>query len=189
MAIFDIPIPSSIGTGSSTITGNQADIQNRGYEFVLNYRNTISKDLSFSIGGNIGINDNKVLRVVTGANPIYSGGAASTGGALATRTIEGQPIGQFFGYIVDGIFQNTAEVAASAQKMLNQAISNTVILAVRWKPDGVISDLDRAPLGNPNPKFSYGINTNWNYKQFDLMLDFQGVAGVDIYNATWFALR
>jgi hypothetical protein len=84
MAIFDIPIPSSIGTGSSTITGNQADIQNRGYEFVLNYRNTISKDLSFSIGGNIGINDNKVLRVVTGANPIYSGGAASTGGALST---------------------------------------------------------------------------------------------------------
>ncbi len=184
MAIFDIPIPSSIGTGSSTITGNQADIQNRGYEFVLNYRNTISKDLSFSIGGNIGINDNKVLRVVTGANPIYSGGAASTGGALATRTIEGQPIGQFFGYIVDGIFQNTAEVAASAQKNAKPGdFKYRDISGPDGKPDGVISDLDRAPLGNPNPKFSYGINTNWNYKQFDLMLDFQGVAGVDIYNA------
>jgi len=42
---------------------------------------------------------------------------------------------------------------------------------------------DRVPLGNPNPKYLYGINTNWAYKNFDLTLDFQGVAKVDIYNA------
>lgn len=49
--------------------------------------------------------------------------------------------------------------------------------------DGLIDDKDRIVLGNPNPKFSYGFNTVWNYKAFDLSLDFQGVAGVEIYNA------
>ena len=49
--------------------------------------------------------------------------------------------------------------------------------------DGVIDDKDRIVLGNPNPKYTYGFNTTWTYKAFDLTLDFQGVAGVDIYNA------
>ncbi len=49
--------------------------------------------------------------------------------------------------------------------------------------DGVIDDKDRVVLGNPNPKFSYGVNTTWGYKSFDLTVDVQGVAGVQIYNA------
>jgi hypothetical protein len=47
----------------------------------------------------------------------------------------------------------------------------------------VIDGRDRLPIGNPNPKFTYGLNTNWMYKNFDLTVDFQGVAGVDVYNA------
>ncbi|WP_229359399.1 SusC/RagA family TonB-linked outer membrane protein [Flectobacillus major] len=184
LAIFDIPIPSSIGTGSSTITGNQADIQNRGYEFAITWRNTVSKDFSYSISANAGINNNKVLSVVTGSNPIYAGGSASTGGALSTRTIVGQPIGQFFGYIVDGIFQNNTEISSSAQPNAKPGdFKYRDISGPNGVPDGVITDLDRAPIGNPNPKYSYGINSNFMYKEFDLTLDFQGVAGVDIYNA------
>lgn len=183
-AIFDVPIPASVGTGSGTIIANQADFQNRGFEFSATWKDNINEGLSYSVSANIGINDNKVLAVTTGSNPIYAGGAAATGGALSTRTVVGQPIGQFFGYQVVGVFQTDAEAAASAQP--NAKAGDFKYLDVSGsagKPDGKIDGLDRVPTGNPNPKYSYGINTNWAYKQFDLTLDFQGVAGVDIYNA------
>ncbi len=77
-AIFAIPVLTSIGTQSASLKGNQATFQNRGYEVSLNWRNSISKDLSYSVGANFSSNDNKVLSVTTGKNPIYSGGAGST---------------------------------------------------------------------------------------------------------------
>jgi TonB-linked SusC/RagA family outer membrane protein len=178
-AIFDVPIPSSLGTSSGTIIANQADIQNRGFEFAANWRGDVNDNLKFTIGGNIAYNENKVLAVTSGSNAIYGGGGAATGGALATRTIVGSPIGGFYGYQAIGVFQNATEVASSAQKdakpgdLIYKDVNN----------DKVIDGKDRMPIGNPNPKISYGINTTWSYKQFDLSVDFQGVAGVDIYNA------
>lgn len=178
-AIFAIPILSSVGTGSSSLIGNQADFQNRGFEFVASYSDKTSNGFTYSIGGNIGINDNKIISVVTGQNPIYAGGAGIANGALATRTILDGSIGEFYGYQVEGIFQTAAEITSSAQ--------------VNAKPgdfryadqnnDGIIDGKDRVTLGNPNPKYSYGINSNFGYKNFDLTVDVQGVAGVDVYNA------
>lgn len=183
-AIFDIPVLSSIGTGSGRIIGNQADFENKGWEFTVGYRGNLSQNLTFSVNANFSINDNKVLRVTTGANPIYAGGAGATGGALTTITVVGQPIGMFYGYQVEGIFQTADEVANSAQPTAQPGDFKYVDLSGSdGKPDGQISGLDRVVLGNPNPKYLYGINTTWGYKNFDLMLDFQGVAGVEIYNA------
>ncbi|MCE7061694.1 TonB-dependent receptor [Dyadobacter sp. CY343] len=183
-AIFDIPVLTSIGTESGRIVGNQATFENKGFEFALSWRDEIGKDLTYSIGFNGGINNNKVLAVTSGANPIYDGGVGLTGGALATRTRVGDPIGSFYGYIVDGIFQNQDEIAASAQPTAKPGdFRYRDISGTAGVPDGAISGLDRQVIGNPNPKFTYGINTNWNYKAFDLMLDFQGVSGVDVYNA------
>jgi TonB-linked SusC/RagA family outer membrane protein len=179
-AIFDIPIPASVGTSSGTIIGNQADIQNRGFEFSASWKDVLSKKVSYSISGNLGINDNKVLRTLTGNNTIYGGGQGITGGALATRTVLGQPIGQFYGLQVAGIFQNAAEVTSSAQAGSAKAGD---FKYVDQNKDGVIDAKDRIPLGNPNPKYTYGINTNWSYMNFDLTLDFQGVAGVKVYDA------
>ncbi|MEP7144311.1 MAG: SusC/RagA family TonB-linked outer membrane protein, partial [Ferruginibacter sp.] len=179
-AIFAIPILTSLGTSSASIIGNQATFQNTGLEVSVNWKNDINNNLSYSVGGNFSSNENKVLKVSTGANPIYAGGAASTGGALATRTVLGQPIGQFYGYQVAGIFQSDAEVAASVQKINTKAGD---FKYVDQNGDKAIDAKDKVPLGNPNPKYTYGINTNWVYKEFDLTLDFQGVAKVDIYNA------
>ena len=98
---------------------------------------------------------------------------------MATRTIVGDPIGEFYGFQVVGVFQSAADIAASKQKsakvgdFIYQDTNN----------DGVIDSKDRVRLGDPNPKFNYGINTSFTYKNFDLALDFQGVAGVSIYNA------
>jgi TonB-linked SusC/RagA family outer membrane protein len=179
-AIFDIPILNSLGTTSGTIVGNQATIQNRGIEFTATWKDVFNKDLSYSVSANIGINDNKVLSTSTGANPIYSGGQGITGGALSTRTIVGRPIGEFYGLQVAGIFQNGAQVAGSAQAASAKAGD---FIYVDQNKDGVIDGKDRIGLGNPNPKYAYGINTNWIYKNFDLTLDFQGVAGVKVYDA------
>ncbi|PSL48014.1 TonB-linked SusC/RagA family outer membrane protein [Chitinophaga niastensis] len=185
LAIFDVPFPGSVGTKSSTIITNQANFQNRGMEFSVNWKDGIGKkSFSYAIGANLGINNNKVLSVETGGNPIYGGGNAATGGALGTRTIVGQPIGQFFGYQVDGIFQTDAEAAASAQPNAKAGdFKYRDVSGSHGKPDGKIDFNDRVPLGNPNPKYTYGINTYFTYKDFDLTLDFQGVAGVDVYNA------
>ncbi len=183
-AIFDIPVLSSIGTASGSILGNQADFQNKGFEAAISWRDEIGKDLSYSIGVNGSVNSNKVLSVSTGANPIYAGGVGLTGGALATRTRVGDPIGSFYGYIVDGIFQNQAEIDGSAQKTAKPGdFKYRDISGSNGTPDGNITGLDRQVIGNPNPKYTYGINTTWNYKWLDLTLDFQGVAKIDIYNA------
>ncbi|MFT3902493.1 MAG: TonB-dependent receptor [Niabella sp.] len=185
-AIFDIPILTSLGTSSSSILGNQATFQNKGVEFAVNWRDEVGEDFNYSLAANLSVNNNKVLKVSTGANPIYSGGTGLTSGAMATRTIVGQPIGHFFGYEVIGIFQDQSEIDnyknSSGAKIQPSAKPGDFKYADR-NNDGVISGLDRKVLGNPNPKYTYGINTNFNYKNFDLTLDFQGVAGIEIYNA------
>ena len=178
-AIFDIPILYSLGTSNNVITGNQADIQNQGFEFALTWKDNINKNLSYNIGANFSVNNNKVLAVTTGSNAIYGGGAAATGGQLSTRTVVGQPIGQFYGLQVSGVFQSQSEITGSAQPNAKPGDFKYI----DQNKDGVIDGKDRIVLGNPNPKNSFGINTYWTYKDFDLTLDFQGVSGVDVYNA------
>ncbi|MHB8205997.1 SusC/RagA family TonB-linked outer membrane protein [Mucilaginibacter sp.] len=178
-AIFAIPIPASVGTASGSIEGNQAKIRNRGGEFSITWRDQPSTDFSYSVSANLGINNNKVINVITGNNPIYSGGNGVANGALATRTVQGQPIGQFYGYKVIGVFQTTTEISKSKQ---TAAIPGDFIYQ-DTNNDGVVDSRDRVVLGNPNPKYNYGINTSFTYKRFDLALDFQGVADVSVYNA------
>jgi len=176
-AIFAIPIPASVGAAGNNIEGNQAKIRNRGTEFIVSWKDKPSADFSYSVSANLGINNNIVLDVQTGQNPIYTGGNGIANGALATRIVEGQPIGEFYGYKVTGIFQQNqssgAQPTAKAGDFIYQDTNH----------DGTVDTRDKVVLGNPNPKYAYGINTSFTYKNFDLELDMQGVAGVDIYNA------
>jgi TonB-linked SusC/RagA family outer membrane protein len=176
-AIFAIPIPASVGTAGGNIQGNQAKIRNRGGEFLISWKDQPSHDFSYAISANVGINTNEVLSVITGKNPIYSGGNGIANGALATRTVEGQPIGEFYGYKVAGIFQQDQTTGAQPAAKAGD------FQYVDQNHDGVIDTRDRVALGNPNPKYNYGINTSFTYKHFDLEVDMQGVADVSIYNA------
>ncbi|WP_211092843.1 MULTISPECIES: TonB-dependent receptor [Chitinophaga] len=183
-AIFEIRIPGSVGTNSGGIIANQADLLNRGVEIAASWKSKIGKDFTWSVGGNVGYNQNKVENVISGNNPIYGGGGGLTSGALSTRTMNGRPIGEFIGYLVDGIFQTDAEAAASAQPKARAGdFKYRDVSGPKGIPDGVIDANDRVPLGNPNPRYTYGINTFFSWKQFDLTLDFQGVAGMEVYNA------
>ena len=175
-AVFAIPVLGSLGLTGGPV-GNQADIQNRGVEALVTWKDHIGKDFSYTISGNFSINNNKVINVSTGKNPIYGGGNGITNGQLATITVEGQPIGEFYGYKVAGIFQQDQTSGAQPNAKAGD------FQYVDVNKDGVIDGRDRVPLGNPNPKYNYGFNTSFSYKGFDLPLDFQGVAGVSIYNA------
>jgi len=179
-AIFGLPILASLGTINNQVLGNQADLQNRGAELSVSWNDKTGSGLTYSVSGNIGYNANKVLNVISGNTPIYSGSTGITNGFLATRTVVGDPIGQFYGYRTAGIFQDAADIAASPTQ------SGALPGGFKYQDlngDGRITSLDRTVIGNPNPKYTYGVNTSFAYKNFDLALDFQGVAGVDIYNS------
>ncbi|MBL4676542.1 MAG: TonB-dependent receptor [Mucilaginibacter sp.] len=178
-AIFAIPVAGSLGTVNSSLIGNQANISNKGFEFLVGWKDKTAGGFTYSINANLGINTNKVLDVRTGSNPIYQGGDGIANGALATRTIVGQPIGQFYGYKVTGIFQNAAQVAAGAQPNAHPGD----FIYQDTNGDGKVDGNDRVALGSPLPKYTFGLNTTFSYKNFDLALDLQGVADVSVYNA------
>ncbi|HTN08563.1 TonB-dependent receptor [Agriterribacter sp.] len=185
-AIFDIPVLGSLGTSGSSIIGNQATFQNQGMEFLVTWKENKRDGLSYSLSANLGVNNNKVLDVSTGANPIYQAVGTTGSNNWNTRTIAGRPIGEFVGLDVLGVFQTAAEIQQYVSKDGVVLMPNAVPGDLKMRnvnEDGVIDDKDRVVLGNPNPKFTYGFNTSFNYRQFDLSLDFQGIAGVEIYNA------
>jgi TonB-linked SusC/RagA family outer membrane protein len=181
-AIFAIPILASTGENGPNggLEGNQADIRNSGFEFSLTWKQQVNSDVYFSISPNLGINTNVVTKVLTGNNPIYGGGNGITNGALATRTVQGEPIGEFYGYKVIGIYQTAAQIAASPAKGTAQPGD---FIYQDTNGDGQITSTDRVNLGNPNAKYGYGVNTYLKVKNFDFTLDFQGRADVSIYNA------
>lgn len=182
-AVFAIPVPGSTGENGPNggLLGNQADIRNRGFEFQVTWKQQVNQDLYFSISPNLGINSNEVTKVITGT-PLYLGGNGVTNGALATITEKGQPIGEFYGYKVVGIYQNAQQVTQGPSSGVGTPQPGDFIYQ-DTNHDGVITSKDRVVLGNPNAKYGYGINTYVKYKNFDLTLDFQGRADVSVYNA------
>lgn len=178
-AIFNIPILGSLGTSNSVLLGNQADFRNRGFELSATWSDKTAGGLTYSISGNVGINNNKVLNVTSGSNPIDAGGDGLNNAVIPTRTVVGRPIGSFYGYQVTGIIQTAQEAAASGMPGARPGDFKYADL----NGDGIVDSKDKTFLGNPNPKYTYGINTYFSYKNFDLTLDIQGVADVDVFNA------
>jgi hypothetical protein len=121
-AIFNIPIPGSTGENGPNggILGNQADIRNRGFEFTLSWKQQINSDWYYSVSANLGINNNMVTKVLSGNNPLYGGGNGITNGALATRTVQGEPIGEFYGYKVIGIYQSAVDIPGRYRRWCDQ---------------------------------------------------------------------
>ena len=178
-AIFTVPILASSGLGGG-INANQATIQNSGFEASISWKDKIGRHINYSIAANYAYNQNKVSAVNSGANALYGGYYSNPSQIPLTRTVAGQPIGMFYGYQVEGIFQTIGEVQKSAQS------KSAIIGDFKFKDqnsDGSIDDNDKIYMGNPNPKHLFGFNLGFNYDDFDLSIDIQGVAGVQIYNA------
>ena len=164
-------------------TINAGEIENKGLEFSLNYKKNIN-DFFFSVGGNISFINNKVLSLATKGS-VISTGTAGNGVANVSRTEAGKSLASFYGLKADGIFQNQAEIDNNA------SLNGNLPGDVKYKDlneDGKIDDNDRTFIGSPLPDFTYGINVDMTYKQFDMSMFLQGVEGNDIYNATAYLL-
>jgi TonB-linked SusC/RagA family outer membrane protein len=181
--ILNVPTPSSFGFNGAGVLANVASMKNTGLDLQLGFNKT-SGEFTWNMTGNVSFVKNKVLRLNTDNASIEAGADQDFGGNIAiTRTVAGQPIQSFYGYVVEGIFQSDAEVASSP----TQVAGKTAAGDIKFKDldgDGAITAADRTFIGNYLPDFSYALNYSARYKNWDLSLFFQGVQGNDIFNAT-----
>lgn len=165
-----IPVSGITGVyapGSGSPTANAGSVENRGLELALNFNHSFSDDFSISAGYNVTFLKNKVLAVDNGTGFIESG-AFGVGNPAPTRMEVGMPMGYFYGYVTDGIFQNQSEVDSHpSQIALGAEASPGDIRYVDINGDGVIDSNDRTNIGNAIPDAVMGFNFQMNYKGFD----------------------
>ena len=191
----DILLSQSIPrvSGFGTMTRNVGGMENKGFEFSISYKEN-KGDFSYNVNFNTTFIKNKVTSLgtteaLTGSFP-YLGSMIDYQVAFPNihRTVVGLPYRQFYGYVTDGIFQNQGEIDAytlNGNKIQPDAAPGDF----KFKDlngNGRIESGDMTFIGNPYPDMSYGFSFDAAYKKFDISLLFQGVVGVDIFQAAKF---
>lgn len=186
-------------SGSTSMLTNLPDskINNRGFDIQVDGMVIKQKDLELKLSGNISLNRNKVLNL-GGASTILTNGAERS--YKTHITMEGQPIGMFYGFQVQGLINeqdlvNIAEddknynastrtfPAGYVLKGPARSLSSTTKFQLGdlyfkdTNGDGVVDDNDKTIIGNPHPKFIYAFNLSGRYKNFDISASFNGVYG------------
>ena len=159
---------------------NAASVKNTGFEGKITWKDNIGK-VGYSITFLGSTLKNKVLKVggSSGIDSVLIGGFLSNGIAV-TQSRVGLPIGAFYGYKTNGVFQSTDEL--NAYPHLSTAVPGDLRL-VDVNGDGKIDDKDRTYIGSPIPKYILGLNFEVDYKGFDISFDLQGVYGNKLFNA------
>ena len=180
--LMQMNIPSYVGEAKPI--GNVGDMENSGFEFELGYKWNIS-DARFSVKGNASYLHNKLLQY--GNESGFADLDSFQGAGTITRAQNGLPFPFFYGFKTDGIFQNMDEIRgytnAAGLPIQPDAVPGDVRF-VDVNGDGIIDNDDRTNIGNGTPKWSFGLNFNAEWKGFDFNMFWQGVAGVDVFDAT-----
>lgn len=191
--LLSLPLPNYSGTvaaGGYAPGSVQAPyvnigaVSNKGFEFSLSTQNIKAKNFNWNSNITFTRNINKVLALVDGTPAIYG---------TVSKTVVGRSIGEFYGYQVLGIYKNAADFAKYPALSQNGggAIPITPGTGGVWVGDVIFKDIngdgkidanDQTFLGSPLPKFQYGINNSFNYKNFDLNIFMAGNYGNKIYN-------
>lgn len=181
--LLTVPIPISSGGANDPIR-NAGKIRNNGFEFNLGWMDQPNPDISYGINLIGSFNKNKVIAMGSESGSIKGG---STNQNITTsETKAGYPIGGYWLISTAGYFNSQEEVDAYAKdgKIIQPAAEPGDIKFVDANNDGVINDDDRVFQGSPFPDFTFALNGNMRYKNFDLSIGLQGVLGNKIYNAT-----
>jgi len=176
--LIGVPQLSTSGAQRFGQTQNAGDIQNQGFELSVGWSDeAFDADLTYQLSGNFGTVSNEVKSL--GATEEIQAGNYRQG--PVTRTVVGEPIGSYYGYVTDGLFQTEEEVSNHAFQS-----SGTAPGDIRFRDlngDGVINDDDRTFIGNPFPDFTYGFNGRVAYKGIDFNIFLQGVSGNELFAA------
>ncbi len=172
--LYSVPVPAQAGVSNTTVTMNAASMNNSGFEFSATYRNR-DHQLKYEISANLSTLKNKVTSLGFGTDSYITGNYA---------TFVGQEIGQFYGYVYEGIARTQSELDNHATQ---QGANVGDCLYKDVNNDGKIDENDRVVLGSGMPKINFGINAHLDYKNFDLSISTYGALNYhvsdDIYNS------
>jgi TonB-dependent starch-binding outer membrane protein SusC len=175
------PILGTVGTGAPYVNGG--NVNNTGIELGLTYENKWG-DLNYSVSANGSYIKNEVTEIPTSDGIIH--GASNSLYNNSTefyRAEKGHPIGYFWGYQTNGLFQNTSEVnsyTSSDGTVIQPKAEPGDIRYVDQNKDGSIDDDDKIEIGDPNPDFTFGLSFSCDYKALDFSVVANGVAGNQI---------
>ncbi len=174
--LLQVPVSSLAGIASNPFR-NVGEMENNGMDIGINWDNRSPGDFNWSIGANLTMYKNEVVKLVNEDQNIDNGGFRSF---AATRTTEGQPIGSYYGYRILGVFMSEEEV--------NNHISQAGAAVGRWKyedvnGDGELTADDRDFLGSPHPDLIFGVPMKFSYRNLTLDLFWNGTFGNELFNA------
>jgi len=172
--LYQVEIPRQ--SGFERIRSNLGHLRFWGHEFGIETKNLVGK-FRWSTALNLTFNRNKAIALST--NNTHIGGNENQ--QDYNRTAVGEPLGQFYGYVYDGVFMNEAEFQAGPKH------ASSMVGTVRMKDlngDGIIDFSDRTYIGDPNPDMVFGITNTFSYKNFDASMVMAGSIGGDILDGT-----
>jgi TonB-linked SusC/RagA family outer membrane protein len=166
-------------SGFNTVLQNLGEVKNEGYEIALKSRNFIT-DFTWNTDINFSSNKNEVLSLNEKNEPIFSTGGAG----IRHITRVGDPIGSYYGYVVDGIYQNQADITSSPVDTQAPKPAPGDLKFKDINGDGKITPADRTAIGSYFPDFTWGITNSFGFKGVDFSFMIQGVEGNEILNLT-----
>ncbi|MCF2443925.1 TonB-dependent receptor [Dyadobacter sp. CY345] len=175
--LLNVQVPASVGF--TTALQNIGEVENKGVELTISSRNIVG-GFTWTTDLNISANKNKVLKLGPTGDPILS-----TGGAGIRHVTQiGAPIGSYYGYVVEGIYQTQDEITAAPKDALAPAARPGDFKFKDVNADGKVDASDRTVIGNYMPDYMWGITNRFSFKGLDLSVFFQGVQGSKILNLT-----
>lgn len=181
--LVQLATPGYYGNGEGELVRfNAAKVLNRGFEYSIGWRSQVN-DFKYNISILGSTIHNEVIKVGgnSGVDSVLVGGYLGNGVAV-TRTSAGLPIGAFYGYKTNGVFQTQEEIDAYPAYQVSDAVQPGDLKYVDINHDGVINQLDRTYIGSPIPKFIFGFNFGFEFKGLDFSLNIQGQTGNKIFN-------
>ena len=183
--LVNAPVMGHFGMAAPYINGG--DVRNTGVELSLNWSDAIGKDFSYSVGVNGSYNKNIVTRIANDEGIMHGSGSLVQGIDEIYRAQVGYPIGYFWAYKTDGVFQNQNEIdewVASGKPTMSSTPQPGDLKFVDYNEDGVLSNDDKTMVGDPNPDFILGLNLSIYYKGFDLAMSGYGNFGQQVFRTT-----
>ncbi len=172
--------PATVYVGGATHPQiNIGDVQNKGIDASANYHTNIGRNVTFGIGANVTTYKSLITSIPGSGYFDFGGVRALASTSNVVRNQVGHPIGEFFGFVTEGIYQSTADTG-KVPSYQGAAAGSFIYKDVNG--DGKIDANDRTFIGNPNPKFTYGLNLNASYKGFDLSVVLYGSYGNKDFN-------